>query len=103
MVWEGCSLSEEFRISTGIKQDCILSPVLFSLFLNDLPNILPGSLEVARVNVKLLLYADDIVILSDIPVGLQNRIDSLHAYCTTWSLSVYLSKSKVMIFKKVFA
>lgn len=100
LVWDGCSLSEEFTIKTGVKQGCILSPILFSLFLNDLPDILPGGLEVAGVNVKLLLYADDIVILSDSPVDLQNMIDSLHAYCATWSLSVNLSKSKVMIFRK---
>ena len=48
LLWDGCSLSEEFTITTGVKQD-----------------ILPGGLEVAAVNVKLLLYADDIVILSD--------------------------------------
>ena len=77
-----------------------LSPILFSSFLNDLPDILPGCLEVAGVNVKLLLYADDIVILSGYPVELQNMIDSVHAYCATWSLSVNLSKCKVMIFRK---
>ena len=80
-VWDGCTLSEEFTIKSGVKQGCVLSPVLFSLYLNDLPETLPGGLTVAGVSIKILLYADDIVILSDSPVGLQKMIDCLHNYC----------------------
>ena len=54
----------------GEKLGGILSPLLFSLYLNDLLDILSGGLHVAGTNVKILLYADDIVLLSDSPAGL---------------------------------
>ena len=98
-VWDGCTLSEEFTIKSGVKQGCVLSPVLFSLYLNDLPETLPGGLTVAGVSIKILLYADDIVILSDSPVGLQKMIDCLHNYCKQWCLTVNLNKSKIIVFR----
>ena len=72
---------------------------LFSLFINDLAEVLPFGVNVAGVNIKVLLYADDIVVLADSPEDLQAMIDRLHVYCTTWPLSVKLSKSKVIVFR----
>ena len=99
-VWDGNMFSDEFNVNCGVKQGCILSPVLFSLFINDLPNVLPKGLNVAGVNVKILLYADDIVLLADSPSDMQCMIDALYSYCTMWSLKVNLSKSKILIFRK---
>lgn len=98
-IWDGSTFSDYFSVESGVKQGCILSPVLFSLYINDLPDILPGGLNVANVNVKVLLYADDIVILSDSPGGLQEMIDALHKYCLMWSLKVNLSKAKIVVFR----
>ena len=98
-IWDGTSFSEPFIFNDGVKQGCILSPLLFSLYVNDLANELPGGVNVAGTNIKILLYADDIVILSDSATELQKMIDTLHTYCTTWKLTVNLSKSKIMIFR----
>lgn len=98
-VWDGSSLSDSFFISQGVKQGCLLSPVLFTLYLNDLPDNLPGGISVAGTVVKVLLYADDIVLLSDSPDILQNMIDSLYSYCQKWGLRINLDKSKIMIFR----
>lgn len=95
----GSTFSNPFPVDLGVKQGCILSPILFSLYMNDLADVLPGGVNVANTNVKVLLYADDIVILSDSPNGLQEMIDCLHRYCLTWSLRVNLDKSKIMIFR----
>ena len=74
-------LSDVFCVDSGVKQGCILSPILFCLYLNDLPDELPGGLNVAGVNIKILLYADDIVLLSDTSTDLQSMIDALFSYC----------------------
>ena len=99
-IWDGSILSDEFKVKTGVKQGCILSPILFSLYLNDLPFALPGGLNFDNTSVKILLYADDIVLLADTPEVLQEMIDALYNYCNQWSLCVNLLKSKILIFRK---
>lgn len=93
------SYSEPFCVDLGVKQGCILSPILFALYLNDLADLLPDGLNVLNNPVKILLYADDIVILSDSPSKLQNMIDTLYMYCNQWSLQLNLNKSKILVFR----
>ena len=57
--------------------------------MNNLVDYLPLGVNVAGVNIKMLLYADDIVILADSPADLQTMIDCLHNYCMEWSLNVH--------------
>lgn len=98
-IWDGTSFSDPFSVNLGVKQGCILSPILFSLYVNDLADALPHGVNVADINVKILLYADDIVILSDSQAKLQQMIDALFSYCTMWCLKVNLNKSKIVVFR----
>ncbi len=50
--------------------------------------------------VPCLLYADDIVLLSESPEGLLLSIDCLHTYCDQWDLKVNIEKTKIIIFNK---
>lgn len=84
----------------GVKQGCVLSPLLFSLFLNDLDDALVGGIEIGTRIIKLLMYADDIVILADTADKLQRMINSLIDYCSRWNLTINLGKSEIMIFGK---
>ena len=61
-------LSESFGMTCGLRQGCVLSPLLFSLYINSLVE----KLEAAGVGVECrgrlitaLLYADDAVLLAD--------------------------------------
>ena len=53
--------SRSFRVRRGVPQGSVLGPVLFSLFVNDLPTSLPSSISCS-------LYADDLAIWSSSPL-----------------------------------
>lgn len=54
--------------------------------------------HVNNLYVNCLLYADDIVILSESKSGFQSSLDILYDYCSNWKLQVNVDKSKIVIF-----
>jgi len=100
LVYNGHELSADFATAQGLQQGCPLSPMLFTLFINDLHEALPGGVNIANTNIKILMYADDIVLISESSSELQNMINALYDYCMTWGLSVNLEKSKILVFRK---
>ena len=96
-------LTHKISSTVGLKQCCILSPTLFSLYINDLVDMFDSTcnpVELQNGKLSCLLYADDIVLLSESANGLQNCIDKLEYFCKKWNLSVYLNKTNVLIFNK---
>ena len=97
-------LSESFSIQRGVKQGDMLSPMLFNIFINDIMPCFHGSdnqaPDLLSKQVGCLMYADDLVILSTSPHGLQTGLDRLDSYCKKWKLEVNLNKSKAMCFNK---
>ena len=58
---ESINLTDWFLIDSGVKQGCSLSPILFSMFINDLVRDIKSSskgLNLGEVNITSLLYAD---------------------------------------------
>ena len=97
------NLTRNINSSVGVKQGCVLSPTLFNIFLHDLPAIFDKECHPVILNnteISCLMYADDIVILSQNSQGLQNAIDNLSRYCGTWNLKINLSKTKIVVFNK---
>ena len=94
------SLSASIDSVFGVLQGGILSPKLFNEFLSDLPGYLNNSDGICIDNTPFthLLYADDVVLISESAKGLQNSIDKLHTFCSEWHLIVNTSKTKVMQF-----
>ena len=109
--------SNYFFSNVGVKQGENLSPILFSLFLNDLksylsPNIhglsLPKNLaenlnflDIQNfVHLFLILYADDTVILAETITDMQKALDNLNIYCKMYGLHINVSKTKVLVFSR---
>ena len=102
--------SDFFSSNAGVRQGENLSPLLFSLFINDLEDhmtdmgnpYLDFSDETCNQFIKLmlLLYADDTVVFSNSPTGLQKCLDDLYIYCNKWKLTVNSNKTKIIIFCK---
>ena len=95
-------ISDWFDVKIGLKQGCILSPLLFNIFINDLAqtvNNLECGASYGEGDVSILLYADDIVLLSDNEAKLQRMLCCLNDYCLSWGLTINFEKSKIMHFR----
>ena len=94
--------SHFFNSQVGTRQGCNLSPTLFNLYLNDFPKLLTGCdpIKMGSKMINILMYADDIVLVSKSSQGLQKALDILHSYCHNWRISLNLQKTKIMIFNK---
>ena len=77
VVWTGEEYSESFESKSDVKQGCLISPLLFALYINDRHECLEGGLMVENLNIRLLLYVDDIVILADDINTMQGMIENL--------------------------
>ena len=90
-------LSQIFTTSCGVKQGCNLSPTLFNIFLNDCPDIFgeisDHPIDIDGVKLNCILYADDLMLISETAEGLQNCLNKLDSYCQQWNLSVNISKT----------
>ena len=91
-------LTDNCSCLIGVRQGENLSPLLFSLHLNDLQQFLHeahmGLQEIrdlathsfdnnfcALLKLYILLYADDTVLLAESPKDLQNSINLMEVYC----------------------
>ena len=74
-------LTNEFPIEIGTRQGCNLSPTLFNLFINDLPEELDlkniDHIKIGSKKANCLMYADDIVLISKSQTAMKTYLEIL--------------------------
>lgn len=95
-----CSVNQEYssikNILAGVPQGSILGPVLYNLFVQDIPK--------HNQTTILAMYADDTAILSGsrrvsaIITKLQNHLDKLSEWFSKWRIQINPDKSQAIIF-----
>jgi hypothetical protein len=102
-------VSEEFKVNSGLHEDSVLSPLLFSLFIADMErsvlkpfdpsvNFQFQDFKVSNVPVPGLLYADDLIILAGSRLALRERLKKLECYITRNKLTVNVGKCEIVVF-----
>ena len=96
------SLSDICQCDIGLFQGEMTSPIMFSLFLNDiemhLQNNLNAGISFEQLSIYLLIFADNAAIVSETKEGLQESLNNLHMYCSRWNLTVNVQKTKIVVF-----
>ena len=91
-----------FDVSVGLKQGCLLSPVLFNLFIDDLAKVLEQSGDgvlVDGIKISCLFYADDLILIGDSPEDLQHLFDILSQWSNNNGMNINIDKTKVVHFR----
>ena len=87
-------LSPTLEILSGVPQGSVLGPILFNLFVNDLPDNFEH-------NVKVKLFADDLKIYSEINsvqdnINFQNHLNVIFEWSVIWQMKISFSKCNIM-------
>ena len=98
-------VTECFDCNIETRQGCLSSPMLFSLFINDLIELIKiecsqgiyvnNSIE----DIFALLFADDIANVSDTVVGLQKQLNVIEKFCNCTGMNLNLEKTKIIVFR----
>ena len=98
-------ITEPFSCSKGTRQGCMISPLTFVFYINELikqsqANQCKGIyVDEKHPNVSILLYADDVVLLADNVGHLQQSLDNLASFCNKRGLAVNMDKTNFMAFR----
>ena len=87
------AMSTRADVLSGIPQGSILGPILFTIFINDLPDAVQSNCKIFADDTK--LYDKSIN-----HTKIQKDLDSLQAWSDTWNLKFNVSKCNVMHYGK---
>ena len=93
-----------FKITVGVRQGCLLSPVLFNVFLEeimaDIQNNHTSSISIGGLSISNLRFADDIDLIARNTQELQALTYKLSNNASKYGMEISIEKSKVMINSK---
>ena len=97
-------LTEWFPVKRGVRQGCILSPPIFSMYTETIMRKVEADGELTSFNavkmhgkeVKELRYADDTVLFAQTPEGLRRLLKSVKTHSESSGLYLNAKKTKIM-------
>lgn len=101
---KGSNETNSIEIKRGVRQGCILSPVLFNLYsehiikeaLQDITGI-----NINGQNLTNLRFADDTVLLANTQKDLQKMVQQMCMVCKRYGMELNARKTKVMTINKI--
>ena len=97
------SSTKLFPYYRGLRQGCLLSPILFAMFLNDLNEFLLENASGVRIwdeQICAMLYADALILFAESENDLRIQMNQLGIYSNLVRMEVSQKKTKVVVFSK---
>ena len=95
--------SRRICIRRGVRQGCIISPILFNLYteymMKEFQDEVKG-IKIGGQNFTNFRYADDAVFVSDEEAELQNIVTKVDEVCKDYGMEMNVKKTKTMAFSK---
>lgn len=109
--------SARFGVATGVRQGCVMSPVLFNVYIDMIVRQaltgtsagvtfdyrLKGNLHMTyrskpdgQVTIPAVMYADDMALVATTPGALQTAVTQLDDTCRRWGMQISTGKTEVM-------
>ena len=90
--------SKPFHVGAGLRQGCVLSPLLFIVYMNWIDKCSQADEcdTIGNCNISRLLFADDLVLLSSTESGLQRALNSFADACNTAGMKISTAKTEVL-------
>ena len=90
-----------FPITQGVRQGCVMSPWLFNVFMDGIMREtmekLQGGVQLTTTNVQLILFADDIVMVTEKEEDMKTNLGEIKKVMDKWGMKMHLGKTKVMM------
>ena len=90
--------SRSFHLGVGLRQGCVLSHLLFIVYMNwiDKYSQADECATIGNCKISRLLFADDLVLLSSSESGLQRALNSFADACNTAGMKISTTKTEVL-------
>ena len=90
--------SKAFMVKAGLRQGCVLSPLLFTVFMDRISRRSQGNecISIGNARVSNLLFADDVAKLASTRTDLQQALDRFNEECNAAGMKISTSKTQAM-------
>lgn len=97
-------LTEEIKIERGVRQGCVLSPLLFNVYSEYVMNLSLDDVDegilINGERLNNIRYADDTIVFADSLEGLQSLITRIANFSKEYGLDFNIKKTKYMVISK---
>jgi exonuclease III len=94
--------STSFTVGVGLRQGCVLSPLLFIIYMDWIARRSQGceGVRIGDQKIRHLLFADDLVLFGSSEANLQHALEKFAAACVEAGMKISVAKSEALVLSR---